>query len=135
MSSRTHYHLNIQQKENVLALPARERYQHFVRRVADWEKLWVLSDAKENLFIRTASTVKYLPVWPHPEYAVDTANLVAFDLTATEVDLYDFMDNWLPGLESDGLKVGVFPDLDGNVWIIEASDLRESLERECEQYE
>ncbi len=119
----------------MFSLPARERYRHFIGRVADWKKLWVISDAEENLFVRTASTVEYLPVWPHPEYAVDTANLVALKLTATEVDLYDFMDNWLMGLDTDNVNVGIFPDLEENTWIMEPRDLLEALERECEKYE
>ena len=135
MNSRTHYHLNNQQKDNVLALPARERYQHFVGRVADWERLWVLADAEDNLFIRTASSVQYLPVWPHPDYAVDIACLVDLNLIASEVDLYDFMNNWLPGLDTDNVKVGIFPDLEGNTWIMEPRDLLEALESECEKYE
>ena len=32
------------------------------------------------------------------------------------------------------LKVGIFPDLEGNVWIMEPDDLLEALKEECEQY-
>ena len=43
------YKMNSQQYENVLALSAKERYSHFIGKVADWEQLWGLYNEKRRL--------------------------------------------------------------------------------------
>ena len=45
------------------------------------------------------------------------------------------MNHWLPKLENENIKIGVFPDFDGNTWILEPKDLLDDLREECTQYE
>ncbi len=129
------YRMHEKQIENVLALNSEERYLHFLNKVADWEQLWVLCKKDDNIFTRSTDEIEYLPVWPHPAYANESKNIMDSELEPREIKLDEFMESWLQGLESDGLKVGVFPDLDGKVWIMEPKDLLRALEEECEQYE
>ena len=130
------YKMNPQQYENVLALSAKERYSHFIGKVADWEQLWGLYNEKEGWLLRTTNeNVEYLSVWPHPEYAKNIAKEYYPKYNEEEISVYDFMSNLLPKLESDNVKVGVFPNPEGNAWLMEAKDLLQDLEEECEQYE
>lgn len=129
------YRMHEKQIENVLALNSEERYLHFLNKVADWEQLWVLCDKDDNIFTRATDEIEYLPVWPHPAYAIESKNILDSELEPSEIKLDEFMGSWLQGLDSDGLKVGVFPDLEGKVWIMEPKDLLRALEEECEQYE
>jgi len=130
------YKMHPKQFENVLSLSSRERYEHFVNKVADWEQLWVLCDSEKNLYTRQVPEgIEFLPIWPHPDYAIETNKLLNMDLEATEIHLNDFIKRWLPGLKKDELKVGVFPDLEGTVWIMEPLDLQSDLIEEATQYE
>lgn len=128
--------MNPQQYENVLALSAKERYSHFIGKVADWEQLWGLYNESEGWLTRTTpEKVEYLSVWPHPEYARKISKEYYPEYNEKEINLEDFMANWLPKLNSDNVKIGVFPNPEGNTWLMEANDLLQDLKDECEQYE
>ncbi len=129
------YSMNEMQMDNVLALNSEERYLHFLNKVADWEQLWILCDDEGHIYTRSTDEIEYLTVWPHPVYAKEFEKVIDVNLDVSEITLNEFMENWLPGLESDDLKVGVFPDAEGKIWIIESKDLLAALEDECEQYE
>ena len=130
------YKMNHQQYDNVLALSSKERYSHFIGKVADWEQLWGLYNEKDGWLLRaTNENVEYLPVWPHPEYAKNITKEYYPEYNEEEISIYDFMSNLLPKLENDNVKIGVFPNPEGNTWLIEAKDLLQELEEECEQYE
>jgi len=130
------YKMNPQQYENVLALSAKERYSHFIGKVADWEQLWGLYNENEGwLTCSTPEEVEYLSVWPHPEYAENISKENYPEYNEKEISLEYFMFNWLPKLKSDNIKIGVFPDQEGNTWLMEANDLLQDLKDECGQYE
>lgn len=127
------YAINEHHVAGVLALPAAERYGHFIRRVADWQELWGL---KSGGWITCGDDngAKCLPFWPHPEYA----NLMAtseWDTAIPErIELPHFME-WLPKIESDGYLVAVFPIPSGRGVIVKPSELLQHLSAECGQYE
>ncbi len=78
--------------------------------------------------------VQYFPIWPHPEYAQLTADNRFPGNTPERITLSDFMNKWLPGLEKDGIKVGVFPNLEWTMWIMEPDDVGITLKDEIAQY-
>ena len=128
--------MNIPQLENVLSLSTEERYQHFVSKVGDWQQLWILTTKEKNSYQRkTGEGSEYLTVWPHPDYATKIDGEWKLDCVATEIDFNSFVEKWIPDLERKGMKVGVFPDLNGNVWIIDPSELKDVLLEEAAQYE
>jgi len=130
------YEMNPAQYENVLRLGAKERYSHFVGKVADWEQLWVLVDRKGGwLMLVTPDEIVYASVWPHPEYASKIAEEFYPDYSPEEVSLNDFLEVILPKLGKDNQKVGVFPDSEGKTWLIEPADLLKDLQEECRLYE
>ncbi len=130
------YEINPQQYENVLALSAKERYSHFIGKVADWEQLWGLYNENEGWLTRTTpEEVEYISVWPHPKYAEKISKEYYPEYNEKEISLEYFMSNWLPKLNSDNMKIGVFPNQEGNTWLVEANDLLQDLQDEREQYE
>ena len=64
------YEMNPKQYETVFSLSAKERYLHFIGKVADWEQLWGLYNENDGWLTRTTPDgIEYISVWPHPEYA------------------------------------------------------------------
>lgn len=130
------YKLHPKHYENVMSFTAKERYEHFIIKVADWEQLWGLYNENKGWFLRTTNeNVEYLSIWPHPEYAKNIAKEYYPEYNEEEISLEDFMSNLLPKLEKDNVKVGVFPNPEGNTWLMEAKDLLQDLQDECEQHE
>ncbi|WP_153914852.1 DUF2750 domain-containing protein [Shewanella sp. TC10] len=129
------YAMNPQQFESVLALSSEERNEHFIGKVADWEQLWAVKNSDGWLVPVTEDNLEYFPVWPHPEYAQKVADEHFPGHEATEISLEEFTNHWLPTFKKDNVKVGVFPNKEWSLWVMEATDLLECLEDECEQYE
>ena len=129
------YQLNSEQRKSVLALDAQSRSIHCVGRVTDWEEVWALKDKDGWLFLKPSDELEYFPIWPHREYAQVVGKSIYDEESAESLTLDDFMENWLPGMKDDGIKIGVFPDTEGNMWIMEPEDLRADLLDEIAKYE
>ena len=129
------YAMNEQQFNVVVALTGEQRLSHFVSKVADWELLWGMANDEGWLVPQAPEGFEYFPVWPHPDYAKKTTDLVFPGHQPEEIDLDHFMDHWLSKLEKDGVKVAVFPNMNWDFWVIEPKDLTSLLREEAAQYE
>ncbi len=129
------YRINNKEIESLLTLSGTVRYEHFVKRVADWEEVWSLRDKKGWVLSENDEGVKSIPVWPHPEYAKLCAEESWKGNKPSSIELQEFMENWLPGMETDGVLVAVFPTPSGKSVQVSAAELKQHLLEECEQYE
>ena len=129
------YRIHENEISAILALPGHSRYEHFVKRVADWEELWGLKDNDGWVTSVNNAGEKSIPFWPHPEYAHMCAEGSWERNLSTRIDLQAFMEKWLPGMERDGILVAVFPTPEGKSVYVQPSMLLESLEEELIQYE
>lgn len=103
------YSLNPRQFTSVSVLDGNARVQHFVARVADWEQVWSLKAESGWASAGDESGRALFPVWPHPDYAQACASGDWAGFYPEAVEVHDFIRNWLPGLDKDGLWVAVFP--------------------------
>ncbi|HTE18405.1 MAG TPA: DUF2750 domain-containing protein [Armatimonadota bacterium] len=93
---------------SVVALPGPERYEYFIKRVADWESIWGLY--QDGWFLMgDAEGRAVFPVWPHPRFAEAIATGDWDGAVAREISLDDFREKWLPGMTREGKSVAVFP--------------------------
>jgi len=124
------YKLNAKQVDNIFKLSCEERYDYFLNKLADWQELWILVN-EDKQFLKIFSeedALEYVPVWPHPDFAVAYVGDSGEPLTPKRILLSDFFDRWVSGLQRDELEVGVFPSLDKTVWMTAPSELQEDLE-------
>lgn len=121
--------------EAVLRLPGPERYEHFVKQVADWEQAFGLSKNGWALAARGADEHRVFPLWPSGEYAKACAKDKWEGFEPTPISLNDLMEELLPKLQRDGTLVGVFYTPDGKGVIRQPADLAEDLRSESARYE
>jgi len=126
--------MNDKQFESVLALDSNERYNHFISKVADWEKLWSVKSKEGWLVPLAPEEFEYFPLWPHSEYAQNITDKNFPGHNATEISLQELLEHWLPLFEKDNVKVAVFPNMEWTFWCIEPKDLKEDLLNEMEKY-
>jgi hypothetical protein len=125
--------------ENVVSMSADGRYWYFIRTVADAQEVWLLeTEGGFPLSIEMEPGSLVYPAWPEKEFAEAAAReRPGWGLTtATSRPLDEFMERWLPGMQRDGTKVGVFwagADLIGID--VEPDVLLQDLKEECAQYE
>ena len=117
--------------DNVINLTASERYDHFIRKVADFEEVWGLKDAEGWALMGSEEQVLF-PIWSEKEFA----ELCKWDnYQPTPIPLDDFMEKLLPKLEKDSVMLAVFPLTQGKGIIRKVQEVKSDIEQECEQYE
>ncbi|MCS0808983.1 DUF2750 domain-containing protein [Massilia agilis] len=97
----------------VFALPASERFEHFVKVVADREKAWGLYRDGWAM-AGTDGGRSVLPVWPYKEYAEACAVRNWTGCEPKEISLDDLMTVVLPQLKAEGSLLGVLPTPEGH---------------------
>ena len=127
--------MNDQELHAVGNLPAGGRYDHFIKRVADWEEVWGLKSAEGWAQVEDDDGRKCIAFWPHPRYAEQLATGDWNDCTPEAISLAEFLSQWLPGMERDGMQVAVFPTRAMKGAVVAPARLRDDLEAECERYE
>ncbi|HEY4197890.1 MAG TPA: DUF2750 domain-containing protein, partial [Mucilaginibacter sp.] len=95
--------------EKVSALDAFGRYQHFIKRVADLQKLYTLNSKDGNWAQSDVDDFILYPIWPFKEYAVNCMSGAWENFEVVEFDLNDFLDNALPLIVKEGFLLNVFP--------------------------
>ena len=129
------YEMNQAQFDQVVSLPAEDRYSHFVSKAADWRQLWTLKGADGFVLSGDDSSQQCVPIWPHPDYAAALAKGSWSDCSPAEIELEAFMSRWIPGMIKDNRMVAVFPTPEEKAIVIDPQRLHEDLSAELEQYE
>ena len=120
--------------EAVLQLPGERRYRYFIKRVADASKLWGLWNDGWATGI-TDDGQQTMPVWPAPEYA-DLCRLGDWkDYTPKDIELHYFMEEFLPNLIREGVRVSIFDTPSEDTVIINDSELIDDLKEELSKME
>ncbi|HPM82187.1 MAG TPA: DUF2750 domain-containing protein [Candidatus Anammoximicrobium sp.] len=129
------YQMSKPQFEEVLSLPAGQRYRHFIAKVADWQEIWTLRGPDGFVMFGDTDQRECLPVWPHPDYAAALATDPWAACTPERLDLEAFLTRWIPGLARDNRRVAVFPTPQAKGVVVEPQQLQADLSVELEQYE
>ena len=117
--------------ENVINLTASERYDYFIRKIADFEEVWGLKDAEGWALMGSEEQVLF-PIWSEKEFA----ELCKWDnYQPTPIPLNDFIEKLLPKLEKDRIMLAVLPLVKGKGIIRKVQEVKSDIEQECEQYE
>ncbi|AOR65409.1 DUF2750 domain-containing protein [Pectobacterium wasabiae] len=127
--------MNNSKIENVNSLTSEDRLSYFVRKVADFEQVWGSYGNDGWLHLSTKDGKRIFPIWPEEEFSIDYNTKHQYELSPKEIDLYYFLDKWIPGLEKDGVDILIFPVDKKNGIIIIPSKLNELLQDELKQYE
>ncbi len=119
---------------NILKMSEDERYNYFIRKVADFEELWGLSDNGCALLGDNDGN-RVLPLWPEKEFA----ELCAVDqwqgYKPEVIELDNFIEKWIPGMLNDKTSINVFSTPNAKGTVILPNDLYSDLQDELEQYE
>jgi hypothetical protein len=90
----------------LLALSAEDRALTFFQLAADWEEVWGLKDAEGWV---VAKETDAFPLWPHAVFAEACAQGAWEGAVPEPLPIGDLLEDLLPLLEEDGLRVAVFP--------------------------
>ncbi|MBT2691631.1 DUF2750 domain-containing protein [Bacillus sp. ISL-55] len=124
--------MNQREFDAVIRQPAAVRYEYFIKKAADYEEVWGLY----NEGLATAQDDfgnTLLPLFPNEKFAKAFAKKEWEGYSPKRIELDHFLEKWLPGMESGGVKPSIFPT-DTDSAVIDVNTLREDLETELENY-
>ncbi|WP_312922435.1 DUF2750 domain-containing protein [Empedobacter brevis] len=125
--------MHIKEIEKVISLSPFERYQYFLKRIADKEKLYTLTFPDGNYAISTIDNHNLFPVWSAEEFALlaktngwDNCNLKELNFDDLEIEIFDFIYN-------NNLFINVFP-IDRTGFVVSLEEFTLDLKNELDNY-
>ena len=122
------------QLENVFNLNSKERYGYLIRKIADFEQVFLISDKNGNYVTCGTDKEIIIPIWPELEFAQELIETEWKNCNVKMVELTDFM-NWMDKLEAENYLIGGFPNQKLNSIIVKPTEIKNHLLFECRQYE
>jgi len=120
--------------ENILKMTEDERYDYFIRKVADFEQIWGLNDNGWALLGDNDGN-QILPLWPEKEFAELCAVDQWKNYKPESIELNNFLKKWIPGMINDKTLINIFLTPSANGSVVSPPTLESDLEDELDQYE
>ena len=127
---------NIDKKEfkDISLSSSKQRFEYFVKKVVKHEEIWSLKNNDGWVTFDEEKEKEMIPFWPHPEFSEGFPTEYWNDCSPEKIDIYEFIDIWIPSLIKSGKKIYVFPVLTRKSTIIKPEKMLKSLEDEIESY-
>lgn len=126
-------------KQEILAitrLSPEDRYKYLIKRVSDFEEIWVLSNEEEGFALNEEKDGRlFMPVWPFKEYTEPCIHGAFKDCSSKKLDIYYFIDEILDTLIQNKIDILAFPIIDGWGLKVDCREFKSDLVSEMEQYE
>jgi hypothetical protein len=129
------WNLTDKEYEAVVELPASDRYMHLIKRCADWEFIWGLRSDEGWVLASEDGGRECAAVWPHSRYAEACATGNWAGASAAAIEIHEWIDRWLSGLEGDDRLVEAFRTGQRRGLIVSPGQMREDLLEELANYE
>ena len=126
--------MNQQKINNIFALDSKERYGYLLRKVADYETIYLNADNEDKHVMIGSNDLSVISVWPEKEFAELFLTDDWKNYKVVEYDILDFME-LLTDLEKEKVNLAGFPNSDFNTVHVSAMDMKNHLLFELSQYE
>ena len=119
--------------KQVTRLPAQQRYDYCVRRVADTQEVWGLHH--DGWATAQVDGKVAIPFWPEAAFAQACASGDWANFQPRAIALGDFLNKWLHGMARNGQLASVFPVPQCSASVAAPADLLADLRDETAQDE
>lgn len=126
--------MNQQKINNVFALDSKKRYGYLLRKVADFETIYLITDNEDGYVMIGSGGVNVLPVFPEKAFAELFLKYDWKGFNVVEYSIHEFMD-WLEELAKDEVQIAGFPNLELNTVRVSPLEMKNHLLFELSQYE
>lgn len=124
---------NPKEIEAVMKLPAPQRYEYFIKKVADWEEVWGLYEVGWAM-VGDDEGNRLIPFWAKREFAEACALHDWKMYSPKSIPLDTFMEKWIPGMVKDKIKASISMTPGGQGVNVEPLRLLNDIENELENY-
>lgn len=126
--------MNQKEIESVIALASEERYKYFIKKVADSEILYTLTDDNGNYVLSTIDEERLFPLWSAQEYAQLCKVNGWENYEIKKLDLDDLEDEIVDFIADHGCLINIFPVFDKTGFVVDLTEFSKDLSDELKNY-
>lgn len=127
--------LNERAIENISLLEPFKRYQYFIKKVADFEEVWILVNQNNDIAFAEIESKILIPLWSGKEFASSCMEGVWNNYYPKKVDLKSFYTEVLPFVNEKDALLDVFPVKNRSGFVVAFEEFNRDLDEELENYE
>lgn len=124
-----------QEYEAVMRLSDAERYTYAVKRIAAWGRVWSVGNDQGWGLARDADGNDVVPVWPHHDFAKACCSDLWAAYRPMDIEVHDFLERWVPGMERDRRLVAVFQTQKSHGVVVTPASFRDAIQADLSLYE
>jgi len=127
--------MNYHEIENVSSLSPKNRYDYFIRKIADFEEVWTIIDSDGNFTLAEVEHNTVISLWTAEAFiesnlTPDWADCVSFKLSLDALE-----EVLIPLIRQNNYLINIFPVNSRIGHIVTLNDFINDLNDELEQYE
>ncbi|MGY3795152.1 DUF2750 domain-containing protein [uncultured Aquimarina sp.] len=125
--------MNQKKYQNIIQSSNDERYEYLVRKVADFETIYLIYGRFWQIGTFNINGAECILVFPEKDFAEQ--HIKSEESKSVKKKSLNKFIHWLEKDKSNKLNLAVFPNQQNEVKIVSASEFKNDLLKECEQYE
>jgi hypothetical protein len=123
-----------QEIEAVSKLEPFQRYQYFIKRVADTEKMYTLADRDGNFAITILEGISVFSIWSSTQFALKCAEDEWSGFIVKEIILEEFEEETVDVIEENGWLLNVFSVKGKSGFVVDINEFARDLSEEMKKY-
>lgn len=120
--------------EAVISLDANKRYEYSVKRIADFEALWIIGDDQGLRTYEDETGNIVFPIWPFKEFALLCCTGDFADCQPEELQLNEFLEDYVPDFKESGYKLSILPLPANKGAVVDIDTFEKTLQIELDKY-
>lgn len=120
--------------EAILKLEPYDRYQYFIKRVADSEQMFTIVDNEDNWALADVQGKEVFSVWSAPDFAVLFAIGDWESFSVKEITIEQLEDDIIDEIENNGYLINVFPIIGRSGFVVDIIEFAKDINNEMRKY-
>lgn len=124
-----------QEITSMISQTAKVRFEYTVKRIVDFENVWVIEDEKGLMLLNDNNGNLIFPIWPFEEFAKIFCVGDYSTCTVSSIEIHEFLEDYIPKFELSNYKLSVFPLNTGKGMVVEIPDFLLAVQSELDKVE
>ncbi|MDF2553335.1 MAG: hypothetical protein K0R77_2610 [Chryseobacterium sp.] len=127
--------MHVKEIETVSNLEPFERYNYFIKKIADFEILYSLKSLEGNFAISETNNKYMFPIWSHEEFAKLNLNKEWENFEICEISLEELEEGIFHFILENNYLINVFPMNNKTGFVVNLEEFKRDLSIELENYQ
>lgn len=120
--------------ENVQKLEPFNRYQYFIKKIADFEMLWTIIDENDDYAVSEVDGFHLISFWTAEEFISSNLDEGWRNCKPIRLTLEDLQEEVFDIISSENFLINVFPVNGRSGFVVNLDEFKRDLDEELENY-